>query len=107
MANVEHVTKQNFESVVTNSSKPVLVDFWAEWCGPCKMLSPILDELAAEFDGQVTIAKVNIDHEPELAQEFSVMSIPTVKIFKNGQEIKTEVGVKPKPFWQQEIKSLI
>jgi thioredoxin 1 len=107
MANIEHVTKENFESVVTNSDKPVLVDFWAEWCGPCKMLSPILDELATEFDGKVTIAKVNIDQQPELAQEYNVMSIPTVKIFKNGEELKTEVGVKPKPFWQQEINGII
>jgi len=107
MANIEQVTKENFESVVTNSSTPVLVDFWAEWCGPCKMLSPILDELAAEFDGKVTIAKVNIDQQPELAQEYNVMSIPTVKIFKDGAEVKTEVGVKPKPFWKQEINGLI
>lgn len=107
MANIEQVTKENFEIVVKNSDIPVLVDFWAEWCGPCKMLSPILDELAADFDGKVTIAKVNIDQQPELAQEYNVMSIPTIKVFKNGEEIKTEVGVKPKPFWEQEIKGII
>lgn len=89
------LTKDNFNNEVMNSDKPVLVDFWASWCGPCKMLSPIVDEVANETDA-VKVGKVNVDEEPELARQFRVMSIPTLVIIKNGKVIKSSVGVKPK-----------
>ncbi len=87
--------KDNFSQEVLESDKPVLVDFWASWCGPCKMLAPILDEVASEAQA-AKIGKVNVDEEPELARQFRVMSIPTMVLFKDGQAVKTSVGVKPK-----------
>ncbi len=92
---VYHLTKENFESEILNSEKPVLVDFYAAWCGPCKMLSPVIDELADETD-EVKIMKVNVEEEPELAKVFTVMSIPTLALIENGVVTKTSVGVKPK-----------
>lgn len=90
------VTQDNFEREVLTAEKPVLVDFWAPWCGPCRMLSPVVDELAEEHNGEVYVGKVNIDEEPELATRFGVMSIPTVMLFKGGVPVSTSVGVKPK-----------
>ncbi|HZK22060.1 MAG TPA: thioredoxin [Oscillospiraceae bacterium] len=89
------LNKDNFTKEVLESDVPVLVDFWASWCGPCKMLSPILDEAANEVQG-AKIGKVNVDEEPELARQFRVMSIPTMVVFKNGEVVQTSVGVKPK-----------
>lgn len=80
--NIKHVTGNDFDKEISGSSLPVLVDFWAPWCGPCRMLSPVLDELAGEMNGKVKILKVNVDEEPELASKFGVMSIPTVIAFK-------------------------
>lgn len=93
---VMHITKANYDELVKNSDKPVLLDFWAPWCGPCRMLSPVVDELAEEHSGEVYVGKVNIDEEPELATRFGVMSIPTVMLFKGGVPVSTSVGVKPK-----------
>lgn len=93
---VMHITKANYDELVKNSDKPVLLDFWAPWCGPCRMLSPVVDELAEEHSGEVYVGKVNIDEEPELATRFGVMSIPTVILFKGGVPVSTSVGVKPK-----------
>jgi len=94
--NIVTLTQQNFEKEVLQSSKPVLVDFWAEWCGPCKMLAPILDELAQEYDGKVTIAKVNIDEFQELAAQYGVRSIPTLLMFQKGQVADQIVGLRSK-----------
>ena len=93
-----HLTADNFDEVI--SSGTVLVDFWADWCMPCKMVAPIIDELAAEYEGAVTIAKVDCDAEQGLAQRYSVMSIPTVILFKDGLESQRIVGAQPKAAYQ-------
>lgn len=90
------ITKDNFKQEVVESDKPVLLDFWADWCGPCKMVGPIVEQVAEETIDTVKVGKVNVDEEPELAQAFRVMSIPTLVVMKDGQVIETSVGVKPK-----------
>ena len=90
------LTKNNFETEVVKSDKLVIVDFWAQWCGPCRAVSPIMDELATEFDGRAKIAKVNVDEENELAAKFRVMSIPTVIVFKGGEVAEKLVGLRTK-----------
>lgn len=97
------ITKDNFENEVINSDKPVLVDFWAAWCGPCKMLSPIIEQLAEEYEGRAKICKVNVDAEPELASAFNISSIPTVMVIKNGKITATSMGYRPK----EEIEKLL
>lgn len=91
------VTQATFKSAVVDSDIPVVVDFWAEWCGPCQQLSPIIDEIAEEMDGQIKVAKVNLDEERELGALFQVLSIPTVLLFKGGQKVDEFVGLRPKP----------
>ncbi len=86
----------NFINEVLNSDKPVLVDFWASWCGPCRMLSPIVEEIADEYAGRIKVGKINIDEQPQLAARFNVASIPTLILFKNGKPVNMSVGVKPK-----------
>lgn len=93
---VTSLNAQNFDSTITGSDMPVLVDFWASWCGPCRMVSPIVDEIGNESDGRYKVCKVNVDEEPDLAARFSVMSIPTLIVFKNGEPAKTSVGVRSK-----------
>jgi len=94
MATVE-ITKANFQSEVINSDKPVLVDFWAGWCGPCRMVAPILDEIAKE-NPDIKVAKVNVDEQQELAAQFGIMSIPTIIAFKDGEQMGKSVGVRSK-----------
>lgn len=93
---VINLTSENFENEVLKSEKPVLVDFWAEWCGPCRMMAPVVEELEKEMGNEVKFAKINIDESPDLAEKYNVMSIPTFKCFKNGTEIGTTVGVQGK-----------
>ena len=95
MATVK-ITDENFETEVVKASKPVIVDFWAEWCGPCKMIGPILEELSDEFSDKVTIAKHNIDEEPNTPTKYGVRGIPTLMLFKNGNLVDSKVGSLPK-----------
>ncbi len=101
-----NLTKSNFDSTV-GSDTPVLVDFWAAWCGPCRMLTPTMEELKDEYDGKAVIAKVNVDEEPELVQRYGVMSIPTVFLMKNGQIVDSSIGVRPKSYYTKVLDSAL
>ena len=96
MSEVLHINDADFESIVVNSDIPVLLDFWAPWCGPCKMIAPVLDELAPEFAGKVKIVKMNVDDNQTTPAQFGVRSIPTLLLLKNGQVVATQVGALPK-----------
>ncbi len=89
------ITNENFEAEVMSAKEPVLVDFWATWCGPCRMLSPVVDKLAEEFEGKIKVGKINVDEQQELAARFGIMTIPTLLVFKGGEIVEKSVGVKP------------
>ena len=90
------ITRENFENEVMKSNIPVLIDFWAPWCGPCQMMGPIIEQLAEEYEGKAKVGKVNVDEEGELSQAFGVMSIPTIVLVKDGKVVKQAIGARPK-----------
>ncbi|MBT3248812.1 MAG: thioredoxin [Actinobacteria bacterium] len=104
---ISQLSETSFDEEVGSAAEPVLVDFWAEWCGPCKMIAPVLEEIADEQVGSLKIAKVNVDDAPDLAQRFEVMSIPTLILFKDGQPVKRIVGAKGKPALLAELSEFI
>lgn len=97
------LTKDNFDAEVINSNIPVLVDFWAAWCGPCRMIAPVIERIAEKFDGRIKVGKVNVDEEPEISLEYNIASIPTVMIFKNGEEVSKSIGYSD----EAEIEQLV
>jgi thioredoxin 1 len=103
----KHVTTDSFQEDVLSSEKPVLVDFWAEWCGPCRQVSPILDEISAEHGDKLTIVKVNVDEEPALAQKYGITSIPALHVFQGGEVVKAIIGAKPKPALLADLSAFI
>jgi thioredoxin 1 len=107
MSAVKNVAEKDFQKEVLESDKPVLVDFWAEWCGPCRALAPILDDLAEEYGEKATLVKVNIDENPTLADQYGIMSIPAVYLFSNGSVKATSIGVKPKRVIAREFERYI
>src|SRR5271170_8169714 len=101
------VSDASFSTDVLSSNKPVLVDFWATWCGPCKMVAPVLEEIAAEHGDRLTIAKVNIDDNPEIARRYQIMSIPTMSVFSGGEVVKSIVGAKPKAALLRDLEAYL
>jgi thioredoxin 1 len=106
MGKTIELTDANFDQVV-NSEKPVLVDFWAEWCGPCKMIGPLVEELAGDYDGKAVVAKLNVDENPQTTAKFGVRSIPTLLVFKKGQIVDKQVGAVPKSVLAQKLEAQV
>ena len=101
------VTDETFDNEVLKSTKPVVVDYWAEWCGPCKMVSPVLEEIAAEHGDKIDVVKLNIDENPTVSQKYQIMAIPTMSVFQNGEVVKQIVGAKPKAALLRELSEFI
>ncbi|MCK6618277.1 MAG: thioredoxin [Cyclobacteriaceae bacterium] len=106
MGKTIELNDSNFDQIV-KTDKPVLVDFWAEWCGPCKMIGPIVEELAGDYDGKAVVAKLNVDENPQTAAKFGIRSIPTLLVFKNGQVVDKQVGAVPKSVLSQKLAAQV
>lgn len=107
MSEVTTVDTQTFEEVVLQSDVPVLVDFWAAWCGPCRAIAPVLDQIAAEQDGKLLIAKLNVDENPDIASRYNISSIPVMKVFDKGEIVREIIGAMPKPQIEQRLEGII
>ena len=107
MSEAINVGEQTFDKVVLQSDIPVLVDFWAAWCGPCRMVAPVLVQIAAEHEGKIRIVKVNVDEEPALAAQFRITSIPAMKVFKGGEEVRELIGAMPKQMIEKELEGIL
>jgi len=103
----KNVTDATFEQDVLKSEKPILVDFWAAWCGPCRAVSPILDQIASEHADKLDIVKLNVDENPQTAAKYQITSIPAMKVFQNGEVVKTVIGAKPKPALEADLAAFI
>ncbi|MFB6343082.1 thioredoxin [Saccharicrinis sp. FJH2] len=101
------VTDSNFEELILNSDKPALIDFWAEWCGPCRMIGPIVEDMSSEYDGKAVIAKLNVDENPEVCSKYGIRNIPTVLFFKGGEVADKQVGAVPKNILVQKMENLL
>jgi len=107
MSSARDVTDQNFATEVLTSEKPIMVDFWAEWCGPCRAVSPILDQIATEHSDKIDVVKLNVDDNPETAMKYQITSIPTMKVFRAGEVVKTVIGAKPKPALEADLQEFL
>jgi thioredoxin 1 len=107
MSTAKSVTDASFQSDVLDSEKTVLVDFWAEWCGPCRMVSPILDQISAEHGDKIEIVKLNVDENPQTAAKYQITSIPAMKVYQKGEVVKTVIGAKPKPALEADLAEFL
>lgn len=107
MSNAKDVTDATFQAEVLDSADTIMVDFWAEWCGPCRAVSPILDQIAAEHSDKIKIVKLNVDDNPEMAVKYQITSIPAMKVFRGGEVVKTVIGAKPKPAIEADLAEFL
>jgi thioredoxin 1 len=107
MSTAQDVTDANFADLVLGSDETIMVDFWAEWCGPCRAVSPILDQIAAEHSDKIKIVKLNVDDNPQTAMKFQITSIPAMKVFRNGEVVKSIIGAKPKPALEADLAEFL